>query len=209
MQVYQTWPGLMPLLTADDADRWIALAYHLTQLRRSSENSAIAAQRAAKIVTALKTYAHFDRRGEKVETDVLGGLETVLELYHNPIKHGIQVIRHYGELPTLMGYPDELIQLWSNLVQNALQAMGQQGTLTLTARAHDQAIQITLADTGPGIPRELQERIFQPFFTTKPIGEGSGLGLDIVQKIIEKHEGQITLTSEPGNTQFTVTLPLT
>ncbi|MEO1590674.1 MAG: hybrid sensor histidine kinase/response regulator [Cyanobacteria bacterium J06632_22] len=208
MGIYQTWPGLTPLLAAPKGQDWIALAYHLNQLRRSSQNSAIAAQRAAKIVTALKTYAHFDQQGKKVTTDVTKGLEIVLDLYQNQIKQGIQIIRHYDDLPSLMGYPDELIQLWSNLVQNSLQAMGQRGTLTLTARRVQETLEITVADDGPGIPRELQDRIFQPFFTTKAIGEGSGLGLDIVQKIVKKHSGEISLTSAPGNTQFTVTLPL-
>ena len=208
MQIHETWAGVMPLLTAVDGEDWVALAYHLTQVRRSGQNSAIAAQRATKIVAALKTYAHFDQQGQKVSTDVIDGIETVLELYHNAIKQGIEVVRHYSQLPPLMGYPDELIQMWSNLVQNALQAMGQQGTLTLTTQVDGQAIRITVADSGPGVPRELQDRIFQPFFTTKPIGEGSGLGLDIVQKIVEKHSGSISLTSEPGHTVFTVVLPL-
>ncbi|MEM6351454.1 MAG: ATP-binding protein [Cyanobacteria bacterium P01_D01_bin.14] len=209
MAVYELFPDLESLLSDPQAADWIELAYHLTRLRRSGQNSAIASQQATKIVTALKTYAHFDQQGAMVETNVIDGIETVLQLYHNAIKQGIEVVCHYDELPPLMGYPDELIQLWSNLVQNALQAMKQQGTLTLTAQVAHQAIWVTVADSGPGIPPELQDRIFQPFFTTKPTGEGSGLGLDIVQKIVEKHSGRITLTSVPGQTEFTVMLPLT
>ena len=208
MRIYQTWPGVMPLLQAADADRWIAMAYHMTQLRRSGQNIALSAQRATKIITALKTYAHFDHQGNKTTVYVQHGLETVLDLYHNQIKQGIEIVRNYDELPPILAHPDELIQLWSNLIQNALQAMGHAGVLTVKAHTKDQTIIVVIADNGPGIPPELQERIFQPFFTTKPMGEGSGLGLDIVQKIIEKHDGQIAVASQPGNTQFTVSLPL-
>ncbi|MEO0539322.1 MAG: response regulator, partial [Cyanobacteria bacterium P01_A01_bin.105] len=146
MRIYRTWPGLMPLITAPEAERWVSLAYQLTQLRRSSQNTAIAAQQAAKIVTALKTYAHFDQQGKAVAVNILHGLDIVLELYHNQLKQGIEVIRNYGELPPLMGQPDELIQLWSNLIQNALQAMDTPGILTLTTHSNGQAIYVTVAD---------------------------------------------------------------
>jgi two-component system NtrC family sensor kinase len=105
-------------------------------------------------------------------------------------------------------YPDELNQVWTNLIHNALQAMDYKGILTINATQQDTKVIITITDTGKGIPREIQDKIFEPFFTTKPTGEGSGLGLDIVQKIIEKHEGEIEVESMPGKTTFTVSLPI-
>jgi signal transduction histidine kinase len=121
----------------------------------------------------------------------------------------VEVIRHYAELPPVLCYPDELNQVWTNLIHNALQAMNYQGTLTIDVTTTiDQQAKISITDSGSGIPEEIQSKIFEPFFTTKPPGEGSGLGLDIVKKIIEKHHGQIEVKSIPGQTIFTIYLPI-
>jgi signal transduction histidine kinase len=117
--------------------------------------------------------------------------------------------RHYTpDLPSLSGYPDELSQVWANLIHNALQAMGNRGSLMIATRACDRAIEVQITDSGPGIPAEVLPNIFKPFFTTKVAGEGSGLGLDIVRKIVDRHHGTIAVASEPGCTAFTVCLPL-
>jgi two-component system, NtrC family, sensor kinase len=118
------------------------------------------------------------------------------------------VQRNFAELPPILCYPDELNQVWTNLIHNALQAMEYRGTLKIDVAQAANQIVISLTDSGKGIPPEDMPKIFDPFFTTKPAGEGSGLGLDIVQKIVKKHQGSITVDSIPGKTTFTVSLPI-
>jgi CHASE2 domain-containing sensor protein len=184
-------------------------AYRLVSLRKSAHAIAQATERAAKIVFALKTYTRYDRYGTKVEIHIVDGIETVLSLYQNQLKQGIEVIRNYEEgLPPTRGYPDELNQVWINLIHNAIQAMNNHGTLELDIVRSDQSLHVSITDNGQGIPPEIQDQIFQPFFTTKPPGEGSGLGLDIARKIVEKHQGTLTFESVPGRTTFRVRLPI-
>lgn len=188
---------------------WLDWIYQVVTMRISTHNIAIATDRAAKIVFALKRYAHSDQSGVRSPLDVESSLETVLTLYHNQIKQGVTVERHYNSnLPPLLGYPDELHQVWGNLIHNALQAMQNRGVLRIITRSTPTAIEVEITDSGPGIPEEILPQIFKPFFTTKVAGEGSGLGLDIVRKIVDRHEGEITVHSEPGCTTFTVSLPL-
>jgi signal transduction histidine kinase len=129
-------------------------------------------------------------------------------LYRNQIKQGIEVVCDYQSIPSIWCYPDELIQVWTNLIHNAIQAMANQGNLAIATLQHDNYVVVQVQDSGSGILLEIQGRIFEPFFTTKPIGEGSGLGLDICRKIIDKHQGRIELTSHPGQTIFSVWLPI-
>ena len=133
-------------------------------------------EKASKVVFALKNYARFDTSGEKQLAQVQDGLETVLEIYHNQLKHNIEIIRHYQDLPKINCYPDELIQVWTNLIHNGIQAMKEGGTLILATTLETDGIKVSIADTGSGIPLEVKGKIFEAFFTTKPIGEGSGLG---------------------------------
>ncbi|RMG07246.1 MAG: GHKL domain-containing protein, partial [Cyanobacteria bacterium J055] len=137
------------------------------------------------------------------------GIETILTLYQNQLKHGVEVVRNFdSSLPKISCYPDELNQVWTNLIHNALQAMDNKGKLVIDACQTDGKIEVSITDSGAGISPEVLPKIFQPFFTTKPPGEGSGLGLDIVRKIIEKHQGTIEVDSVPGKTKFTVSLPI-
>jgi PAS domain S-box-containing protein len=187
----------------------IDMAYQWISLQHSAQIARLATDSAAKVVFALKTYARYDHSGEKVEANLIDGLETVLTLYQKHFKQGINVSCHYPEkLPILLCYPDELNQVWTNLIHNAIQAMGNRGELTVEVFQNQSQIHIKIIDNGVGIPQEIQERIFQPFFTTKASGEGSGLGLDIVRKIVEKHLGTVAVESVPGRTAFTVSLPL-
>jgi PAS domain S-box-containing protein len=199
----------MPLFQEANGLAVLEMAYKLSGLQRSARIITTAAERAGKVVFALKNYAHFDRSGERVQANVVEGLETVLTLYHNQLKRGIEVRRDYGEVPLIPCYPDELNQVWTNLVHNAAQAMNHHGTLSIAAACRGGQIVVRLTDTGPGIPPEIQERIFEPFFTTKPAGEGSGLGLHIVKKIVAKHEGTITVHNVPGQgATFEISLPV-
>ncbi|MEG4057438.1 MULTISPECIES: response regulator [unclassified Microcoleus] len=199
----------LSLLKDPDSENIIKTAYDFASIHRSARTISTATDRAAKVVFALKNYARYDVNGEKIQVNITDGIETVLTLYQNQIKPGVEVIRNYQDkLPVVLCYPDELNQVWTNLIHNALQAMDNQGTLTIDAIQQDTSVLVKIIDSGKGIQPEIIQKIFEPFFTTKPAGEGSRLGLDIVKKIIEKHQGQIDVESMPGKTAFTVSLPI-
>jgi signal transduction histidine kinase len=124
------------------------------------------------------------------------------------LKYGISVTRNYAELPAVPVYVDELNQVWTNLIHNAVQALGGRGDIIIETRLDGPYVAITIEDNGPGIPPDVMPRIFDPFFTTKPKGEGTGLGLGIVKQIVDKHGGKIDVSSKPGCTRFTVRLPV-
>ncbi|MGC1199782.1 MAG: CHASE2 domain-containing protein [Geitlerinemataceae cyanobacterium] len=207
--LYDNIDPLLPLLKDADSPAILKMAYQLANVQSSTKTIVTAAERAGKIVFALKTYARYDRTGEKTTANIIDGIETILTLYQNQIKHGVELIRKVEDsLPNISCYPDELNQVWTNLIHNALQAMNNKGTLEIEVRQQDGNIEVSITDSGAGIPPEVLPKIFQPFFTTKPPGEGSGLGLDIVRKIIEKHQGTIGVDSVPGKTTFTISLPI-
>jgi signal transduction histidine kinase len=143
-----------------------------------------------------------------VEASVIDGIETVLTIYHNQIKSGIEVSKSYSTVPLILCHPDELTQVWSNLISNAIQAMNYQGRLEIAVFEQENHLVVEIVDFGCGIPAEIQQKIFEPFFTTKPIGEGSGLGLNIVHKIVDRHHGKVEVISQPGHTKFRVKLPI-
>ena len=209
MGVLEPADEVLPLLRADDGEALLRVAAALVQLERNAVTIDTAVQRAAKVVFALKSYAHRDADGGKHLADITVGIETVLTLYHNQMKHGVELERHFEELPEIACYPDELNQVWTNLIHNALQAMENRGQLTIETGRRDERVFVRISDSGPGIPADIRARIFEPFFTTKASGEGSGLGLDIVRKVIERHQGTIEVGSaEPHGAVFTVTLPI-
>ncbi|MFL9454222.1 ATP-binding protein [Tolypothrix bouteillei VB521301_2] len=198
----------LPLLKAPDAQRFLKTTYDFASVWKSTKTIATATNRAAKVVFALKTYAHYDQFGEKVQVNIIEGIETVLTLYHNQIKHGVKAIKNYSEVPPILCYPDELNQVWVNLIHNALQAMDYKGNLRIDVMWQELYVLVSITDSGKGIPPEILPKIFDPFFTTKPAGEGSGLGLNIVKRIVEKHQGKISVESRIGETRFTVSLPV-
>ncbi len=189
-------------------------AYHLSMQIKNSKNIKMAVERAAKTVFALKNYARYSNENSKVAANIVEGIETVLILYQNQLKHGIALHKEFEEVPTILCYPDELNQVWTNLIHNAIQAMDGKGDLSISVSKNPTGFQnlsglmVQIADTGKGIPPEIKDRIFDAFFTTKPSGEGSGLGLYIVKQIIDKHKGTISFESEMGKgTSFIVNLP--
>ena len=183
-------------------------AYNIATQHHHSDNIVTAMDRVSKVAFALKRYTHHDSSGQRVDTNIQESIDVVLTLYHNQLKQGIEVHKEYlPDLPLIPCFTDELNQVWTNLVHNAIQAMEGEGTLEIKVSEEGEKLMVYLTDSGCGIPPEIQERIFEPFFTTKAAGEGSGLGLDIVKKIIEKHQGEITVESRPGNTTFRVELP--
>ncbi|PJZ38170.1 hypothetical protein CH354_02720 [Leptospira levettii] len=171
-------------------------------------------QRVTKILYALKSFTHSDLSGNKSKIDIIQNIETVLTLYNNQLRNAISVVRNYETpLPLFSCYPDDLIQIWTNLIFNSIQAMDYRGILTVSVKQiknekNNNLIKICIEDTGKGIPEELLDKIFEPFFTTKDQGEGSGLGLDIVKKVLKKHNGQYEIESKPGNTRFHILLPI-
>jgi signal transduction histidine kinase len=209
LSIYDGIETFLPLLNDPESETILNTVYQITSSKKSTHTIITATERAAKVVFALKSYARYDATGKKVEANITDGIETALTLYQNQLKYGVEVVRNYEDsLPCILCYPDELNQVWTNLVHNALQAMNNKGTLTLNAIQQDTSLLVSITDSGKGIPPEIQQKIFDPFFTTKSIGEGSGLGLYIVKKIIDKHEGTIQIKSMPGKTTFTVLLPI-
>jgi len=205
--VFEDIQAWLPLLKDRDSENILKMVYALAILQKSSKNIATATDRAAKVVFALRNYARYDQSGEKIEASIIDGIETVLTLYYNQLKHGVEVIKNYREVPPILCYPDELNQVWTNLIHNAIQAMEYKGNLIIDVTQQNHHILVSITDNGKGISPEMMPKIFEPFFTTKPAGEGSGLGLDIVRKIIAKHQGEIKVESLPGKTTFTVYLP--
>jgi signal transduction histidine kinase len=208
MGVYQNLSPFLPLLLDHDNMPIVQTAYNLFMQQSNSQNIKLAVERVSKVVFALKNYAHYDSTGQKIRADIIGGIEVVLTLYHNQLKRGIDVVTQYAEIPQIFCYPDELNQVWTNLIHNAIQAMEGKGSLDIRAYRRHQELVVQITDSGRGIPEEILPRIFEPFFTTKPAGEGSGLGLDIVRKILDRHDGKITCDSQPGKTTFSVFLPI-
>jgi two-component system, NtrC family, sensor kinase len=207
--IYENIESLVPFFQSADSQRILNVVYDISSVQTSANIISTATERAAKIVFALRNYARYDLLGEKVESHIIEGIELILTLYQNLLKRGVEVVKIYQEdLPKIKCYPDELSQVWTNLIHNALQAMNCQGILTIEVKQEQEHLMVKFTDSGDGISPEILDRIFEPFFTTKPPGEGSGLGLDIVKKIIEKHHGTIEVISVPGKTSFQVRIPL-
>jgi PAS domain S-box-containing protein len=185
---------------------WLSYTYTIHSLL--SEIS-LGTGRIVEIVKALKTYTFMDQAPLKF-VNVHEGLDNTLIILKNKLKKGITVHREYAQdLPSIPAYGGELNQVWSNIIDNAIDAMDGQGDLTLRTRKEDPWVVVEIEDNGMGIPKEVQTKVFDPFFTTKPPGKGTGLGLNISRNlIVQKHQGQITVFSEPGKTRFTVWLPI-
>ena len=208
MGLYQDIEPFIPLLTAANSKLILQVAYDLVTQQTNSQNIETAVERASKIIFALKSYARYDHAGQAIKANLIEGLNVVLTLYHNQLKHGIELTTNYQEIPEILCYPDELNQVWTNLIHNAIQAMNNQGQLDIMVFSQAEQVVVQITDSGVGIPDEIKDRIFEPFFTTKGAGEGSGLGLDIVKKIINKHNGNIMVESQPGKTTFSIALPI-
>jgi signal transduction histidine kinase/predicted CoA-binding protein len=166
------------------------------------------AERIADIVKSLKAYVYLDQAPIQA-VDLHEGLDNTVIMLRHKLKKGIDVRRHYSEdLPRVMAYGSELNQVWTNIIDNAIDAMDGQGELILRTQKQGEWVVVEIEDSGPGIPEEIQSKIFSPFFTTKPLGKGTGLGLNISYKIIQKHGGEIKVLSHPGKTRFQVCLPV-
>jgi signal transduction histidine kinase len=212
--IYDSITPFLTLFEHEHARLILKTAYNLCTQQHNSDNILLAVNRAAKLVFAMKAYTHYDPISQMIETRVAEGLDVVLTLYHNQLKRGIEVVKRYDDVPSIPGHPDELQQVWTNIIHNAIQAMEGQGTLEISVStssacpSSEECVVVSISNSGPPIPEEIQPRIFDPFFTTKPSGEGSGLGLDICKKIVDKHHGRIAFESHPKKTTFSVWLPI-
>ena len=191
----------------EPAVEWIAATLTARSLTQELQQST---QQMSKLVAAVKSYSYMDR-GDLVEIDLHEGLETTLTVLGHKLKHtSIKIVRHYDRgLPKLTVRGSELNQVWTNLLDNAIDALGDDGTITITTEHDGSCARVDISDDGPGIPADIRERVFDSFFTTKDIGSGTGLGLATARRIVvERHDGSLTLDTQPGRTTFRVSLPL-
>jgi signal transduction histidine kinase len=165
-------------------------------------------RRISELVGAVKSYSQLDRAAMQ-ETDVAEGLESTLVMLKHRIPKGVTVVRNYGtDVPRIEAAAGELNQVWTNLIDNAIDAMAGAGTLRVSTRTEGDAVMVEIADTGAGMTHDVQHHAFEPFFTTKGVGKGTGLGLDISRRIVvDRHSGEITIDTEPGETVLRVRLP--
>jgi signal transduction histidine kinase len=164
--------------------------------------------RISDLVRAIKEYTYMDQAPVQ-NVDVVRSLENTLTILNHKLKKGIVVQREYESVPLLVNsFGSELNQVWTNIIDNAIDAMKGKGKLRVRTYREDGCVVVEIADNGPGIPAEVEPHIFEPFFTTKKVGEGTGLGLDTVQRIIRRHQGNVQVESKPGDTRFQIYLPL-
>jgi signal transduction histidine kinase len=189
-------------------DALVRIASILTIARLISEIE-ISTKRISQLVQAIKEYSYMDQAAMQI-VDLHQGLENTLTILHHRLKGGINVVREYDKnLPKICAYGGELNQIWTNLISNAIEAMQGKGELRVRTALELDRVLVEIGDNGPGIPPDVRPRIFDPFFTTKGVGEGTGLGLDVVCRIIRNHHGEIRVSSHPGDTRFQVYLPVT
>ena len=217
--------GIAPPLTAAGADlgwceraaavlpgpalepglEWVASTLATATLLAEIKEST---RRITELVAAIRSYSQLDRAAMQL-INVTDGLESTLVMLGHKLRSGVTVVRDYGaDVPRIEAYPGELNQVWTNLIDNAIDAMDGAGTLRLTTRAEGNQVVIEVGDTGPGMPPQVAARAFEPFYTTKDVGKGTGLGLDIARRIItERHGGTIIIDSRPGETILRVRIP--
>jgi signal transduction histidine kinase len=190
----------------DQGIRWLALSFDVVSMIQSGLHGA---ERISDLVKSMKSYSYMDQGAQQI-VNIHDGLEDTLRLMSFKLKHGVTVCRQYdATLPKIPAHGSELNQVWTNLIDNAIDAMNGKGTLTIKTCWYKNCVRVEIIDSGSGISPEIQTRIYEPFFTTKPVGKGSGLGLETVRRIVEnRHHGTLSLESVPGRTCFAVGLPV-
>jgi signal transduction histidine kinase len=198
--------ALLPGPALEPGLEWVASAFSVTALLGEMRAST---RRISELVAAVRSYSQMDRASLQA-VDVTEGLESTLVMLGHKLRDGVTVVREYGAgVPRIEAYPGELNQVWTNLIDNAVGAMDGHGTLRLTTRAEGSSVVVEVGDTGPGMPPEVAARAFDAFFTTKDVGQGVGLGLDIARRIVvERHGGAIAIDRQAGETVLRVTLPV-
>jgi signal transduction histidine kinase len=204
-EVVESLFAILDAETARAALVRIAASVEIASLLHEIESST---SRISDLVGAIKEYTHMDQAPVQ-NVDVVKSLETTLTILNHKLKQGVVVQRDYQRVPLLVNsFGSELNQVWTNIIDNAIDAMHGKGELRIRTYHEDGCVVVEIGDNGPGIPAEVQPHIFEPFFTTKAVGEGTGLGLDTVQRIVKKHRGNIQVDSKPGDTRFQIWLPV-
>jgi len=204
-QALETLFATLEADTARAALLRIAASVEIFNLLTELENSTA---RISDLVRAIKEYTFMDQSPVQ-NVDIVKGLENTLTIMNYKLKHGVKVNRDYDKNPLLVNsFGSELNQVWTNIIDNAIDAMGGNGEIRIRAYREDDCAIVEIRDNGPGIPSDILPHIFDPFYTTKSVGEGTGLGLDTVQRIMKKHRGSVQVFSKPGDTCFQVRLPL-
>ena len=195
----------LSMRTAQAALVRIAASVEIANLLNELESSTT---RISDLVRAIKEYTFMDQSPIQ-NVDVVKGLENTLTILNHKLKRGVTVQRDYQRVPLLVNsFGSELNQVWTNIIDNAIDAMEGKGELKVSTYRDGNGVCVEIRDNGPGIPAETRAHIFEPFFTTKGVGQGTGLGLDTAQRIVKRHRGNIQVTSKPGDTRFQVWLPL-
>ena len=188
-----------------DVIAWMGASFNVFTLLEEINQGSV---RISEIVKSLKSYVYLDQAPVQA-VDIHEGLNNTLVMLRHKLKEGVDVRRDYEDgLPKIQAYGSELNQVWTNIIDNAVDAMNGKGEIEIKTHRNGDWITVEIEDNGPGIPEDIQEKIFSPFFTTKPVGKGTGLGLNISYKIIEKHAGEIKVYSKPGKTRFQINLPI-
>ncbi|MBW4662995.1 MAG: cyclic nucleotide-binding domain-containing protein [Chroococcus sp. CMT-3BRIN-NPC107] len=186
--------------------RWLGLSFEVMSTIKGGLRSA---ERISELVQSMKSYTYLDQGAQQL-VDVHQGIEDTIRLFSCKLKQGVTVKRSYDDtIPKILAYGSELNQVWTNLIDNAIDAMDNKGILELATKNKGDRLVVTITDSGAGISEDARSRIFEPFFTTKPVGKGTGLGLETVRRIVEnRHRGSISIDSKPGRTCFSICLPL-
>ncbi|MEP7196377.1 MAG: ATP-binding protein [Saprospiraceae bacterium] len=207
--IFQISDQLKELTKSQYFDKLVMLTYNIRNQNHCNQTIQLAVDKASRIVKALKTYVHTSNSEEVEAINIRENIETVLTIYNNRLKQGIKVIKNYEQVPEIYGSPDQLNQVWTNLIVNAVQAMDNNGILTIDIKEEGDHVTVSIRDTGKGIPKNIQEKIFEPFFTTKSSGEGTGLGLHIIKRILKDQNASISFNSVEGEgTIFYVKFPI-
>jgi len=189
----------------EDVLTWLEATLTGTKLLEEIKISSV---RISELIQSMKDYSYMDQAPLQ-EIDVHEGIESTLTILKHKLKYGVTIKREYGDLPKISAYGRELNQVWTNLIDNAIDAMQGKGELAIRTFSERQQVVVEIGDTGAGIPPAVQSRIFEPFFTTKGVGAGTGLGLDITRRlVVQRHHGDICFESRPGETKFRIRLPI-
>lgn len=183
---------------------------NLISSQKIVKDLAHASSRISDLVASIKSHVHMDRTNDLVPTNIHKDIENTLTLLGFKIREkDIKVIKNFSDgMPGVPAYVGDINQVWTNLIDNAISALEKNGILTVETSKDDKNITISIIDNGTGISKEVMPHIFEPFFTTKKVGEGTGMGLDIIKRIIKNHKGEVKVKSEPGRTEFSVCIPL-
>ncbi|MCK9311796.1 MAG: PAS domain S-box protein [Bacteroidales bacterium] len=211
LRISQSDESILDMMKLPNTQSLLQILKVLSSLKRNTNNIAVSVEKASSVVRALKNYIYKNNKGEYEATNLIETIETVLVLTSNMIKHSkTEIITKFESIPLVFCKQDEMCQIWTNIITNAIQAMGEGGTLEIcTTLSNDDIIKICFKDTGCGIAEDVKPRIFEPYFTTKGKGIGTGMGLDISRQIVENHHGKIYFESEIGKgTTFFIEIPI-